>query len=153
MTPEESYAMRPENPTISETNSPTDEAADAAAMHADHERWRGSLTQWQRDIGRWEAEHRAALSCLDRMREAIEEHGRSLLDHRRAFDAVAAAASEHEQCLAVGPDPDADMHAARHRLQHEAFLRHEDAHERIGRHHREVMARIRDLEECAGAAM
>lgn len=55
---------------------------------------------------------------------------------------------------ADGPaDPDAELHAARHRLQHEAFLRQEDAHERIGRHHREVMARMRDLEECAGAAM
>lgn len=151
--------MRPEYPASGETSGLAGKAsidevtADEVKMHADHERWRASLTLWRRDIGRWEAEHRAALACLERMREAIEEHGRGLQDHRRAFEAVEAAACDHEQCLAGRPGADADLLVGRHHAQQEAFVRHQDAHERIGRHHREVMARMRDLEECAGAAM
>jgi hypothetical protein len=126
-------------------------------MQAEHKDWLASHAEWHRDIERWQAEHKAAADRLTAMQSRIREHGEALEEHARALRQIEAAISLHEREISkyqVGKGTQApDVMANRHRENEGVFSRQQDAHERIKKHHEEVMARLRNLELSAETAM
>ena len=124
-------------------------ASDAA--RADHAVWLTSLAAWRDAIDRWQREHGSALARLRGLQQAVEDHGRCLVDHRASFERVADAVTDHERLLAAGSHE--QPLGERHQRCASLFAQLEDAQRRIARHHDEFMARIAALEEAASAAL
>jgi hypothetical protein len=126
-------------------------------MQAEHKDWLASHAEWHRDIERWQAEHKAAADRLTAMQSMIREHGDALEEHARVLRQSEAAISLHEREIAkyqAGKEAAAqDVMANRHRDNEGVFSQQQDAHERIKKHHEEVMAQLRLLEIYAEAAM
>lgn len=127
------------------------------AMRSDHAAWRECLTRWREDIDRWQAEHRQAIERLARMQDVISLHGECLTDHASAFTAMEQGITAHESLLAAVPDgppsrPEAKF-AEDHLLHRDAMHRQQDAHERIGRHHEQVLACVQALEAATAAPL
>ena len=143
-------------PVPSSDGSPTSRtAADVPAAsdtaRADHAAWLAALAAWRDTIDRWQREHGSALARLRSLQQAIEDHGRCLVDHRESFERVADAVTDHERLLAEGGD--SETLADRHQRCATLFGQLDDAQRRIGRHHDEFMARMAALEAAAGAAL
>jgi hypothetical protein len=126
-------------------------------MQAEHRAWLASHAEWQRDIERWQAEHNSAVDRLTEMQRLIREHGEALEEHARALRQIEAAISVHEREIAKhqagNGTPAQDVMANRHRENEGVFSRQQDAHERIKKHHEEVMAQLRLFEIYAEAPM
>lgn len=134
--------------------SPTAAGSTATATdsaRADHAAWLAALAAWRDTIDRWQREHGSALARLRSLQQAIEDHGRCLVDHRESFERVADAVTDHERQLAAGAD-EATL-IDRHQRCASLFAQLDDAQRRITRHHDEFMARMAALEEAAGAAL
>jgi hypothetical protein len=146
-----SFEGSPSSPGAAAPAAGADQGAATDAAHADHAAWLAALAAWRETIVRWEREHGSALTRLRSLQQAIEDHGRCLVDHREAFERVADAVTDHERLLAAGSDD--ETHADRHQRCATLVAQLDDAQRRITRHHDEFMARMAALEEAAGAAL
>ena len=104
------------------------------------------------NVLRWQREHGSALARLRGLQQAIEDHGRCLVDHRESFERVADAVTDHERLLAAGGGDDETL-ADRHQRCATLFAQLDDAQRRITRHHDAFMSRMAALEEATGAAL
>lgn len=134
-----------------EGSPPAGPGSATAAARADHAAWLATLAAWRDTIDRWQREHGSALARLRGLQQAVQDHGRCLVDHRESFERVADAVTDHERLLAAGSHD--DTLADRHRRCASLFSQLDDAQRRITRHHDEFMARMAGLEEAAGAAL
>jgi len=135
----------------------TEKVATIDTMRADHQAWLAAHAQWRQDIERWQAEHEDAVSRLTELQKLVREHGECLEEHGRAFRQAEEATTAHEreitEFMAGAGDKPQDVAANRHQEQEGVFIRQQDAHERIKKHHAAVMAQLQALESAAGAAM
>ncbi len=126
------------------------------AACGDHAAWLASLAAWRADIDRWQQEHGSALARLRLLQQAIEDHGRCLMDHLQSFARVADSVADHERLLesnqSISPH-DREMFADRHQRCGTLMAQLEDTQRRIACHHQEFMQRVAALEEAAAAAM
>jgi hypothetical protein len=137
-------------------NASADAATSPEAACGDHEAWLTALSMWRTDIDRWQQEHGSSLARLRLLQQAIEDHGRCLVDHLQSFTRVADSVADHERLLdsrrPVSPH-DREMFADRHQRCGSLMAQLEDTQRRIGGHHEEFMRRMAALEEAAAAAM
>jgi phosphohistidine phosphatase SixA len=113
---------------------------------------------WRTDVERWKREHQSALSELTTLQEMIRQHGEALEahakmieDHQRSLRDHGRAMSEYEHHGTAERLQEAL--AGKHReLAHE-HLTNRDAHQRIGKHHQTVMARLAAVQAALEAAM
>jgi hypothetical protein len=126
-------------------------------MQADHRTWLAAHAQWRKDIERWQAEHRSAVSRLVELQNFVGEHGQALDAHAQAFQQAENAIAAHEREIVKqrkgANEKPQDIVANRHQQQEGAYDRQQDAHERIRKHHDAVMAQLQSLESAAAAAM
>jgi hypothetical protein len=133
------------------------EIATFKTMQAEHRDWLAAHARWRSDIEHWQAEHKTAVERLTTMQGVIAEHGNALEAHAqtmRTFEAAIAAHNRDMAAYEAGKGaPAQDVLANRHQDNAGRFNRQLDAHERIKKHHQDVMAQLRSLELSAEAAM
>jgi chromosome segregation ATPase len=129
-----------------------------AGMQADHRQWDSIHSTWRADVERWQREHQAALSELAELQAMIREHGEALKSHAQTIELHQQALGDHGRAMSeyehqgIGErvqEAMASKHqelAGRHRTQREA-------HERIEKHQRTVMARLARVKAALEAAM
>jgi hypothetical protein len=126
-------------------------------MQADHRTWFTAHAQWRKDIERWQAEHKAAVARLAQMQKVVAEHGDALEEHARACRQVEEAIGAHDREISQQQkgtnERPHDVVANQHQHQEGVFSVHQNAHERIRKHHEAVMAQLQALENAAAAAM
>lgn len=133
------------------------QAATRESMQADHSQWRAAHAEWRREIERWQAEHDQALVRLAQMQRAVQQHGEALSDHAYALQQAEKAVLRHDRALArqlsEGTEREQDYLMEKHREEEFSFVQHENAHERIRKHHQRVLSQLEALEKAATAAM
>ena len=126
-------------------------------MHEQHTKWQIEHDAWMADIDRWKRDLQQALSDLKEVEEmlydsldALEFHARRLWENQqrvRAHEAILAEEARHD---ARKTDKEREAIHAEHAAQHERTMH---AHERIRKHHNDVVAQIVRLLAQAGKAM
>lgn len=120
------------------------------SMQKDHQHWLAAHAKWERDIERWQAEQRSAVSRLNAIQKLVAEDGENLEDHLRALKEVKDAIEAHDRKIATyetGVSAELeDFIATRHSEKEGDLGRQEDVHERIGENHKQLMEQLRKLE-------
>ena len=129
-----------------------------AQSHADHRYWQSELNMWVEDVANWKAEQSDALTELKQIEEEISEHGEALDEHNEKTILLGTGLHAHEkeiaECLKTGVV--GEMHeeyCSYHDRQASEQARQRDAHERIKKHHHQVMAQIAMLKAALETAM
>jgi hypothetical protein len=118
-------------------------------MHQDHKKWLSDNNMWRCDISAWQEEFKKAAAGLKQIESALREHEKALQTHAAAIRLREQELDAHEHALAEYErgEPGAELislakahekEAARHARQH-------DAHERIKKHHHEVITQLKLL--------
>jgi hypothetical protein len=128
-----------------------------ATMQADHRDWNEARVQWRCKMQKWQQEHDAAVARLAELQKVIRAHGEALSEYSETLTEAEKTAAEHDRQMAKyesgkSQEPQ-DVLANRHQEQAGLFAREQEAHERIRKHHEEVMAQLRRLEAAATASM
>jgi hypothetical protein len=127
------------------------------AMQADYAAWHASLARWKEDAATWQAEHDALLKRLAEMQRSVVEHGKSLNAHEAAFRGIELALAELERLSTIPPEAGqaspVEPTASRHRDLSARVQQVDDAHQRMARHHADVVARMADLERATSSPL
>jgi hypothetical protein len=118
-------------------------------MHQDHKKWLADNDMWRCDISVWQEQLRKAAAQLNQIESAVKEHERALQTHAAAIRLREQELAAHEHALAKYERGETgaelislvkahEKEAARHAQQN-------DAHERIKRHHHDVIAQVSQL--------
>ena len=127
-----------------------------ATMHQDHRQWLSDNKMWRCDIAAWQQEFKTVTQELRQIETALKEHEQALQVHAAAIRLREQDLAAHEHALAEYERGEAgeqliplarahDQEAAKHVQQHEA-------HERIKRHHHEVLAKVVELRKSLAKA-
>ncbi|MEW4529674.1 MAG: hypothetical protein ACF8PG_05980 [Maioricimonas sp. JB045] len=115
-------------------------------MHHEHHRWQTETAMWREDIARWRDEHRQRLAALQ---SAFDEHTSALEQHAEALAQQEEASVHHEhfirELLESGRPGAGEIEQSWEEVHEEQRTRHnlhQQAHERIKRHHYKAMARL-----------
>jgi predicted nuclease with TOPRIM domain len=127
-------------------------------FHRQHRRWRDDHAAWRADLDAWRRELRAALDALAEVEGMLRDALEALAAHADAVWESGERVRAHELTLCqearTGERYKTDRQWAA--LHHREAARHErlaDAHARIKRHHRIVVAEVMKLLNRARAAM
>jgi len=124
-----------------------------ATMHHDHRQWVSDNDMWRCDIANWQQELKKAEIDFKQVEEAFKAHERALQTHAAAICLRQQELATHEHALAeyqrgnlgaglVPLGQSHDQEAGKHAQQSEA-------HERIKRHHHDLMCKMGHLRESA----
>jgi DNA-nicking Smr family endonuclease len=125
-------------------------------MHQDHKKWLSDNDMWRCDISAWQEEFRQAAADLKEIETAVKEHEKALQTHAAAIRLREQELAAHEHALAeyergetgaalIALVKTHEKEAAKHAQQN-------DAHERIKRHHHEVIAHVSLLRKALAKA-
>jgi hypothetical protein len=127
-----------------------------ASMHQDHKRWISDNEMLRCDISAWQEQIKQAIADLKEIETALMEHQKALQTHAAAIRLRELELGTHEHALAeyergetgaelIGLAKTHDKEAAKHAQQR-------DAHERIRRHHHNVIGQLSLLRKALAAA-
>jgi len=102
--------------------------------------WHREHDQWESEISRWQADHQYALVELERIAERVVNHGEALRRHATDLNGHKQALTAMEEFVsgAAAPQRTLDGMVTSH-------AKYQEVHERIRRHHDNVMALLRTL--------
>lgn len=125
-----------------------------------HQCHRETMTQdafWRDQIAEWQAELKQMIDELPEIEKTLRQHAQALEDHAASIGADETAVSRHEAALAEyergGQGEDLISMARSHGTEIGRHQQHEDAHERIRRHHYGLCAKWKLLRKAIGEAM
>ncbi|MEX2113104.1 MAG: hypothetical protein WD845_07955 [Pirellulales bacterium] len=126
------------------------------SMHQDHKQWLSDNDMWRLDIANWQAELREAESSLQDIEAAIKDHTTALQTHAASVRMREQALRAHEHALAEYEQGETGAELIAlveiHRREAADHLQQTDAHERIKRHHHQVIAHLRQVRKALAAA-
>ena len=127
------------------------------SMHRDHQRWLSENAMWRCDIANWQQEQRQAVAALKHIETALKEHETSLQVHAAAIRLREQDLAAHEHALTQYEQGEAPAElialAQAHQQESAKHTQQGDAHERIKRHHHEVMAQVALLGKSVSKAL
>ena len=125
-----------------------------STIYQHHQDWQAEHAAWQADNKRWQAEQQAALETVKQIEQELQDHGNALVEHAKSTtlahaEAIAAdeqALDEYEQMgehQGFRESLDCTHHASTDR-----HLQQRQAHERIAKLQRQVMAQVDALKDA-----
>jgi len=113
-------------------------------MHNEHRFWAKEISQWRDDLRAWQQELTQAQSeiklferALAQQAETLRLHASSLRLEEQTFDGHEHALAEYERS---GGGDELPQLALQHRDETALHIEHRQAHERLKRWHRKVIA-------------
>jgi hypothetical protein len=126
-------------------------------MHHEHRQWLSENDLWRCDIGSWQEELRRAVVGLKEIEAALKEHETALQTHAAAIRLREQELATHEHALAEYERGEAGAEllglARTHKAEAAKHAQQRDAHERIKRHHHEVIAKMSLLHKALAKAV
>lgn len=117
-----------------------------ATMHHDHRQWLSDNDMWRCDIANWQQEFKKVAADLKQIEAALKEHEQALQVHAAAIRLREQELAAHEHALAEYERGETGAELISLAQSHEKEARKHaqqcDAHERIKRHHHEVVAKV-----------
>jgi hypothetical protein len=127
-----------------------------ATMHQDHRQWLSDNDMWRCDISAWQEEFKTAAAELKQIESVIKEHEKALQVHAAAIRLRQQDLAAHEHVLAEYErgDTGAELisQAKGHEKEAAKHGQQRDAHERIKKHHHEVIAQLNVLRKTLAEA-
>lgn len=118
-------------------------------MHRDHRSWASEFNAWQDDVRVWQQEFTQAKSQLKELESALVKHEEVLRQHASDMRLDEAGSSSHEHALVEfekgGAGEGLPSMAKQHQLEAQKHAERRQFHERLKRHHHELLARWRLL--------
>lgn len=115
-------------------------------IHEQHQRWRADLEAWQSDVTAWKQEFEAALADLREIEGMLKDSLDGLGVHGDAVWEALQRVQAHEQVIDEESRLGENRTDREWRTTHEALssqhVRVADTHERIKRHHHDVVAEV-----------
>jgi hypothetical protein len=115
-------------------------------IHADHRLWENEIRMWREDTSAWQQEQNALLAELER---ALGGHGRLMEKHAEQIGVHEGDIGRHEHFIAecektAREAGTVEESLSESHIQEEArHMGQRSTHERIKKHHHQVMARMR----------
>jgi len=126
------------------------------SMHRDHQKWLSDNGMWRCDISAWQQEFKSAAADLKAIESALKQHEQALQTHAAAIRLRERELDAHEHALAEyqrGETGAALMSVVKtHQPEAAKHAQQNDAHERIKRHHHEVLAQVSLLRKALAKA-
>ncbi len=120
-----------------------------ATMHSDHRQWSSDNDMWRCDISKWQEDLKRGIAELRKSEPGFREHETALRVHAAAIRLRGQELAEHEHSLAeyARGENEAKLSflAKAHEKEAAKHLQQREAHERIKRHHRDLIAHVRSL--------
>jgi hypothetical protein len=115
-------------------------------MHQDHKQWLSDNDMWRCDISVWQEEFKKAAADLKQIEAAVKEHEKALQVHAAAIRLREQELAAHEHALAEYERGETGAElivlAKAHDKEAAKHVQQRDAHERIKRHHHDVIAKV-----------
>lgn len=125
-----------------------------ATMHHDHRQWLSENDMWRCDIANWQQEFKKVAADLKQIEAALKEHEQALQVHAAAIRLREQELATHEHALVEYErgEPGAQLISLARSHEKEAgkHAQQRDAHERIKRHHHEVLTKVSLLRKSVG---
>jgi len=127
-------------------------------LHRQHRQWQDDHVAWRADIDLWRGELRAAQAALAEVADTLRDSLDALEVHADAVWESAQRVHAHElalrqEAMAGTPRKTDKQWAVVHRKQVTGHERLANAHARVGRQHRALVAEVAKLLKRARAAM
>lgn len=128
-----------------------------ATMHHDHRQWLSDNNMWRCDIANWQQEFKKAAADRKQIEAALKEHEQALQVHAASIRLREQDLAAHEHALAEYEQGEAGAQlislAQSHEKEARKHAQQRDAHERIKRHHHEVLAQINRLHKSIDSSL
>jgi DNA repair ATPase RecN len=115
-------------------------------MHEQHQHWRSNLETWESDSTAWKHEFESAMADLRSVEGMLRDSIDGLGVHADAVWETLQRLKAHEQVIGeeskLGENKTDREWQATHEALSSQYARLADIHERIKRHHRDVVAEI-----------
>lgn len=126
-------------------------------MHRDHQTWLSENDMWRCDIANWQEEQRQAVAALKEIESALKEHETSLQVHAAAIRLREQDLAAHEHALTEYERGESGAElialAQAHQKESAKHAQQGDAHQRIKKHHHDVMGQVALLRKAVSKAL
>ncbi len=116
-------------------------------MQQNHQDWQRECARWLADCEQWQTEYHTALETLDQISRSLQAHGRTLEDHASSTLAHNEVIFSHGKEM-QDYDPQSEYESCRelsassHCTLAEQHINQRQTHERIEKHHQQMILQV-----------